>query len=180
MEARTVSKGLAWFSLGLGIAELVAGRQMGKALGAENRTGVIRTFGAREIMAGLGILQAPAHSPRVWNRVAGDALDLAALGGLLRGGNSNARWVWGAIGAVAGVTLADILTARALDQVPDSSQGKIGPRGASKRPKAFAGEKAEAVTFEPDFDVEEGGVGVDKEVVFEADPQLEAAASTTN
>jgi len=92
MEARTVSKGLAWFSLGLGIAELVAGRQMGKALGAENRTGVIRTFGAREIMAGLGILQAPAHSPRVWNRVAGDALDLAALGGLLRGGNSNARW----------------------------------------------------------------------------------------
>ena len=42
MEARTVSKGLAWFSLGLGIAELVAGRQMGKALGAENRTGVIR------------------------------------------------------------------------------------------------------------------------------------------
>ena len=160
MEARTVSKGLAWFSLGLGIAELVAGRQMGKALGAENRTGVIRAFGAREILAGLGILQ--------------------ALGGLLRGGNSNARWVWGAIGAVAGVTLADILTARALGQAPDSSQGKIGPRGASKRPKAFAAEKAEAVAFEPDFDVEEGDVGAGKEVVFEADPQLEAAASTTN
>jgi len=54
MEARTVSKGLAWFSLGLGIAELVAGRQMGKALGAENRTGVIRAFGAREIWRGSG------------------------------------------------------------------------------------------------------------------------------
>jgi hypothetical protein len=176
MEARTVSKGLAWFSLGLGIAELVAGRQIGKTLGAENRTGVIRGFGAREIVAGLGILQAPAHSTRVWNRVAGDALDLAALGGLLRGGNPSARWVCGAIGAVAGVTLADILTARSLGQVPDTEQGKVGPRGASGRPKAWAGEKTEAVEFEPDFELDQAT----QEVTFEADPKLEAAASLAN
>lgn len=177
MEARTVSKGLAWFSLGIGIAELAAGKRIGRALGAEDRSGVIRGFGAREVIAGLGLLQAPAHSTRVWNRVAGDALDLAALGALLRGGNPKARWVWGAIGAVAGVTIADVLTARALGKVPDVRRGKSGPVIPS-RTKPMTPVKG--VVFEADFNVPQSNGDDGGTVFFQADPALDGGTDRTS
>lgn len=122
MEARQLSLGLGAFSIGLGLAELMAPRPIAAALGQNNRTGVatLRLFGAREIAAGLGLLSAPAHAARMWSRVAGDALDLVALGWTISKAprRGTARKV---LGFVAGITLVDLWVARQLGQMGASS-----------------------------------------------------------
>lgn len=124
--AKTVGKGLGWFSIALGLTELLASRRIGKALGARDHTGAIQAFGAREIVAGLGLLQAPAHAPRVWSRVAGDAMDLGALH-LLRKRDPGNKAVWGAIAFVAGAILIDVAAASALGPRKDADLGRVGP-----------------------------------------------------
>src|SRR5690349_21601095 len=116
MEPKQISLGLGIFSIALGIAEVAATRRIARALGHDNRAGrvTLRAFGARELLAGAGLLAAPAHSTLVWNRVAGDAMDLAALGLAARAAPRR-RAVWGAIAFVAGATVIDTLVARALD-----------------------------------------------------------------
>ena len=52
MNEMNVSRGLGWFSIGLGIAEVVAGKQIGRALGMENQAWLFRVFGVREIGGG--------------------------------------------------------------------------------------------------------------------------------
>lgn len=117
MNARQMSLGLGYFSIGLGLLELAATRPIARKLGQDNRIGrgTLRLFGAREIIAGGGLLAAPAHSTLVWNRVVGDALDLAALG-IAAAKRPGRRAVWGAIAFVAGATAIDTLVARKLDK----------------------------------------------------------------
>ena len=71
---------------------------------------------------GLGILMQPAVSTGIWNRVAGDVMDLAALGFAAKDSPKN-KAVWGALAFVVGATLLDIVTARGLDK----QTGKIWP-----------------------------------------------------
>lgn len=113
--AKPTSFGLGVFSVALGLAEILATRAIAEKLEAQDHETTIRAFGVREIVAGLGLLQSPAHATRVWNRVGGDGLDIASLVGLIRRAPRNG-WAWGALGFVAGVTLLDVLTARSLDQ----------------------------------------------------------------
>ena len=155
MEARTISKGLALFSLGLGLAELVVPRKIGASLGADRqRDSLIRGFGAREVAAGIGILQAPDEPSRVLARVAGDVLDIAALASLSRGDNGRKGWVWGAILAVAGVTIADFLTAGALSSRVGSDREKdqASNRAQSSR---RSGRISQQFDFTPDFKIED-------------------------
>ncbi|MEK9210463.1 hypothetical protein [Sphingomonas sp. 2378] len=79
MNAKSVSLGLGLFSLALGAAELFASRRIADRLSVPGGSGTVKAYGVRELMAGVGLLQAPAHSARVWNRVAGDLLDLGTL-----------------------------------------------------------------------------------------------------
>ncbi len=117
MDVRRISLGLGIFSIALGVAEIAATRRIARALGNDHRAGrtTLRVFGAREMLAGAGLLAAPAHSTLVWNRVAGDAMDLAALGLAARNAPRH-RGLWGAIAFVAGATIVDALVARALDK----------------------------------------------------------------
>src|SRR3954471_14602345 len=104
MRTHSVARALGWFSIGLGAVELLMPGALGRFLGSE-RTGLLRGFGLREIAAGAGILAADRVAPWIWARVAGDALDLAALGlAIARGRRRNALL---ATGAVAGVTALD-------------------------------------------------------------------------
>jgi hypothetical protein len=103
-RAQTVAAGLGFFSIGLGLAELIAPRLVRQALGLRCADSVVRLYGAREIATGVGILLAWKRAPWVWGRVAGDALDLAT-----------ARRPAG-IAALAGVTLVDIATAARLSR----------------------------------------------------------------
>jgi hypothetical protein len=113
--ADRLAAGLGWFSIGLGLAELLMPSTLGRALGMKRREGLIRLYGLREIANGLAILGASNRAPWVWTRVAGDAVDIATLAGEYRGSSRRRRNVAIALGAVAGVTAVDIVCARALD-----------------------------------------------------------------
>ena len=114
MNEERVAHGLGWFSIGLGLTEVLAGRDLGRAMGMEDRTGLIRGFGLREIATGLGILSRARPTAWVWVRVAGDALDLAALASGLTEDNPKRDNVALAIATVAGVTAVDIWCAQRL------------------------------------------------------------------
>jgi len=133
MDPKRLSFGLGIFSIVLGIAEVAAARRIARTLGNDHRTGrtTLRAFGAREMLTGAGLLAAPAHSTLVWNRVAGDAMDLAALGLAARSAPRH-RAVWGALAFVAGATVVDSLVAVALDR----RTGEAFPKAATLSQRA--------------------------------------------
>jgi hypothetical protein len=112
--AKRVAVGLGWFSIGLGLAELAAPGKITRWLGVGDHAKLVRSYGLREIAAGVGILTNSKIAPHLWGRVAGDAVDLASLGAALRDEDSNRQAVTLAIGAVVGVTLLDILVGKSL------------------------------------------------------------------
>ncbi len=109
MRIEKIAQGLGWFSLALGAAEMLAPRKLNSALGIRRRRdNLTRGFGAREIAAGVGILATRGMRPQwLWSRVAGDALDLAALGKAMKS-NRKRMMVGAAIASVAAVTALDI------------------------------------------------------------------------
>lgn len=114
MNEMKVARGLGWFSIGLGLTEVVAGRALGRALGMEDRTWVLRAFGVREIAAGVAILAMDNPGPGVWARVGGDVMDLAALVSGFTEDNPERGNLAAAIATVAGITALDYWCARRL------------------------------------------------------------------
>ena len=112
--AMAVARGLGWFSIGLGLVEALSPGIVTRAIGMEGKEGLVRGYGVREIGTGIGILAANDPSPWLWGRVAGDALDLAALATALRADPERKRNVILALAAVAGVTAIDAACAQAL------------------------------------------------------------------
>lgn len=107
-----LGRALGWFSLGLGVLELVAPRRVTRALGMEGREGLVQAYGAREIGTGMVTLSTERRTG-LWARVAGDALDIATLStGLDRRNpqNKNVKW---ALAMVVGVTLLDVASVQA-------------------------------------------------------------------
>ena len=78
----------------------------------EERTELIRAYGAREIMSGIGILAQQDSTPWIWARVGGDALDLATLATGLDDDNPRKQNVMAAVAAV--VTVLDAICAQRL------------------------------------------------------------------
>src|SRR5215208_6410625 len=76
--ADRLSRVLGWFSLGLGLAELLAPRRITMALGMQGNETLVRAYGAREIGSGILSLSVDKNTG-LWSRVAGDGLDLATL-----------------------------------------------------------------------------------------------------
>src|SRR5690242_1747607 len=82
MNPDRVARGLGWFSIGLGLAELLAPEGIARLVGSRNHKTLVRSYGIRELAAGIGILTRPSNpAPFVWSRVVGDLVDLASLGG---------------------------------------------------------------------------------------------------
>lgn len=107
--------GLGVFSIALGALELLAAPRIARALDAPSHKGVVRAFGARELLAGAGLLAAPAHSAGAWARVAGDALDLGTLG-LAAAKAPRNRTIRGALAFVLAAAALDLFVARGLDR----------------------------------------------------------------
>ena len=130
--AMRASRLLGWVSLALGAAELLAPKKVARAAGIdEGQTGLIRAYGAREVVAGIG-----AHSvnpvPAMWSRVAGDAMDLATIVATSRGdGKGRNRNAWIAIGVVAAIAVADAIVAAQL--TAERREGKGEKRDYSDR-----------------------------------------------
>lgn len=122
MDYKKLSLGLGVFSIALGAVELFGAKRITRALEADGHEGVVKAFGAREMLAGVNLLAAPAASANMWNRVAGDAIDLGTLALAARNAPRN-RAVWGAVAFVVGAGLLDIVVARGLD----GTTGKLLP-----------------------------------------------------
>lgn len=104
---------LGLFSIGLGLWETLAPGSVADATGVRY-PGILRVYGLREIAAGLGILGNRRPAAALWARVAGDVLDLAAIGAAYaqaRGDDRRKALVAGA--AVLGVTALDVIAAGA-------------------------------------------------------------------
>ncbi len=110
-QSDRLARALGWFSIGLGIAEVVAPQGVARLVGLEEDDGnhrLLRGIGMREIASGIGILSQRKPTPWVWSRVAGDALDLALLGSALRSDKAQRGRIVAATAAVLGVTALDV------------------------------------------------------------------------
>jgi uncharacterized membrane protein len=113
-SSEQTANGLGWFSIGLGLAELLAPGAMARVTGTQQRhDGLMRLLGLREIAAGVLILSG-ARRAGCWSRVAGDAMDLMLLGNELgTPGSDKARALISAA-TVGGVAVLDTMTALEL------------------------------------------------------------------
>jgi len=113
MNTRKWANGLGWFSIALGITELVAAKPLAKALGMKSET-LLRVFGAREIAAGIGLLAMDRKGPWIWARIAGDALDVATLGAALSSKNPKRGNAALAMAVVSPVVALDLVCGERL------------------------------------------------------------------
>ena len=114
-SAKKLAKGLGWFSIGLGLAELLAPRAIASISGVpKGRTGLIRLYGLREIASGITIFSQQNPAGGVWSRVAGDALDLASLGAAATSPDAKKGRLAFATANVLAVTALDVICAKQL------------------------------------------------------------------
>ncbi len=112
MRAGVIARGLAWFGIALGLAELVAPRRLARVCGLQGCERVIRAFGVREIVSGVLVLRSADPQGLLWVRVAGDVLDGMLLGaGMTRPWPQRKRALL-ATAAVAPVVILDLFYAR--------------------------------------------------------------------
>ena len=107
-----LARAIGWFSIGLGLSQLVGARRYTRALGIPGREPIVRAFGAREIAHGVLTLSTERKAG-LWSRVGGDALDIAGLGAAMRN-NAKRDNVALALALVVGVTVLDVLSARGM------------------------------------------------------------------
>ena len=114
-SAKRLAKGLGWFSVGLGLAELLAPRAIASITGvSKERTGLIRLYGLRELGAGIAIFSQKKPTEAMWSRVAGDALDLVSLSVACTSPDAKRGRITFATANVLAVTALDIICAKQL------------------------------------------------------------------
>lgn len=116
--AERVARGLGWFSIGLGLAQLLAPQLVARMCGLSGRhSGLVRLYGVREIASGLLIFgQGRIPVAGIWSRVAGDALDLATLSAAAALPRTNRVAVAGVAIKVLGIAAIDVLCAQELSR----------------------------------------------------------------
>jgi hypothetical protein len=113
-SADRLARALGWFSIGLGVAQMVAPRRLTRALGMRGQENLVRAMGAREVASGVLSLSVD-HGLGLRARLAGDAVDVALLLSALRRGNPKRENVAVALAMVAGIAMLDFVAAQALD-----------------------------------------------------------------
>lgn len=126
-DGETLASGIGWFSIALGLAEVVSPEKIAGELGMEDKKEIFRLYGFREIAKGVGILSQKHPEGWVWGRIAGDVLDLATLATGLGKDNPKRDNVLKAISAVVGVTVLDVICARQLSASRKEAQALREP-----------------------------------------------------
>jgi hypothetical protein len=106
-SADRLARALGWFSIGLGLTELVMPGKLARALGLDDKEGLIRAYGARELASALPTLSVDKPIGLA-ARIGGDALDLGTLATALHRDNPKRRNAAIATAMVAGITLLDL------------------------------------------------------------------------
>ena len=136
--ADRLGRALGWFSMGLGLTELLAPKAVTRWLGVEGNEGLVRAYGAREIASGVLCLSVN-NDYGAYSRVAGDAIDLASLAAAYRDDNPKKANVGIAMAAVAGIAIIDALAGRSIrslhnrkgEPIRDYSDRSGFPKGIS-------------------------------------------------
>ena len=142
-NAQRRARGLGWFSIGLGLAQIGAPRAVARLIGInddEETRNTMFAIGLREITSGIGILSSPRGAGWVWGRVGGDLMDLALLGKAMGDDENDRNRVAAATAAVAGVTVLDFMTGQQLSQGGNGSDTRTnGSRFAQQSPQTSGG-----------------------------------------
>lgn len=113
------ARGLGWFSIGLGLAQIGAPRTVARLIGMdddEETRNTMFAIGLREITSGIGILSRPQPSGWVWGRVGGDVMDLALLGKAMSRDENDRGRLAAATATVLGVTVLDFMIGQQLSR----------------------------------------------------------------
>lgn len=111
---RRLTQALGWFSVGLGLVELLAPRTVGRAIGVGDHPAILRAVGVRELLSGVGLLTERSPGGWAWSRVAGDAMDLALLGAAMRAPDAQPQRIAAAATFVLGAAALDVYAGQRL------------------------------------------------------------------
>lgn len=114
VDEEQLAKYLGWFSVGVGLAEVLAPRALARCIGIKARPALLGFLGVREITSGIGILTERRPTTWLWSRVGGDMMDLALLSLALATNRRTRGRVAATTAAVAGVTALDLLCSEQL------------------------------------------------------------------
>ena len=133
-----LTRGLGWFSLGLGLVQVLAPRTLSRFVGVRPRPFLMRLLGFRELASGVGLLRRGQTGGWLQARVAGDAMDLGLLGlGLLSRRSGKFRLTLTTV-AAAGVGALDLLCREDYRQGPGTHVSRPGTvRGAMRVEKTI-------------------------------------------
>jgi hypothetical protein len=111
------ARGLGWASIGIGLMEILAPKQIEKWMGISNgqNTGILRALAVREISHGVDILSHDDPAPGVRARVAGDMLDSVLLG-LAAKRTKNIKGLMCVAAAVLPIVALDMIFAKRLSR----------------------------------------------------------------
>jgi uncharacterized membrane protein len=143
---------LGWFSLGLGLAQLLAPKQMARLIGVDEQDEgtqlALRLVGARELACGLGLLSQSHSGAWAWARVAGDVVDLALIGTSFQARHARTERLLASGAAVLGVACVDAYVAYDLQR----QAGDVGLEGLEVRESVTIARPPEVVyAFFRDF-----------------------------
>lgn len=155
-----LARALGWFSIGLGVTELVAPGRIARTLGLEHKEGLIRAYGARELASAIPTLSFDKQVGLA-ARLGGDALDLGTLASALHRGNPKRHNAAIATALMAGITLLDLAayagTKAAHRRGPNSDRDYSDRSGLPRGPKGSQGLARKDFKTPPDY-LAEGSV----------------------
>jgi uncharacterized membrane protein len=132
-ESETLLQGLGWFSIGLGLAQLLVPRTIARYTGFSAPPLLVRACGLRELACGVGLLTQTHRAPWLHARIAGDALDLVGLAAAAPFAAHGGRLALTAA-AVGAVTAIDVHAALELERESASSPAHVKTTIAVNRP----------------------------------------------
>lgn len=155
--ADRLSRAFGWFSVGLGITELVAPGRLARALGLEGKEGLIRAYGARELTSAVPTLSIDKPIG-LGARIGGDALDLATLTTALGRDNPKRHNAAIATALVFGIMLLDVVAYTGVKAAhrrsPDDDRDYSDRSGFPRGPQASRGLARADFDIPPDYRAE--------------------------
>ena len=154
----SLSDFLGFFSIGLGLAEVLAPTAIARLIGIKHpndrNRATLRLMGLREITSGIAILSNQQPKKALMSRVAGDAIDIALLGATLANSENDRGRTLFATANVLAVTALDVMASKALAQQPETIANTGADEGIirTKRSITISRPVEEVYAFWRDFE----------------------------